>query len=30
MLTARNGNMGNCYPEKTNVDQGEVEIGFER
>ena len=30
MLTAREGYMGNCDPEKTNVDRGEaeVDIGF--
>ena len=30
ILTAREGNMGNCHPEKTNVDRGEakVDIGF--
>ena len=22
------GNMGNCHPEKTNVDQGEAEVGI--
>ena len=25
ILTAREGNMGNCHPEKTNVDRGEAE-----
>ena len=31
MLTAQEGNMGNCHPEKTNVYRGEVEvdIGFQ-
>ena len=30
ILTAREGNMGNCNPSKTNVDRGEaeVDIGF--
>ena len=30
ILTAREGIMGNCHPEKTNVDRGEAEaeIGF--
>ena len=30
MLNAREGNMGNCHPEKNNVDRGEaeVDIGF--
>ena len=23
ILTARDSNMGNCHPEKTNVDRGE-------
>ena len=32
ILTAREGIMGNCHPEKTNVDRGEAEvyIGFSR
>ena len=31
-MTAREGNMGNCHPEKTHVDRGEaeVEIGISR
>ena len=31
-MTAREGNMGNCHPKKTNVDKGEAEVdsGFAR
>ena len=29
MLTAREGNNGNCHPEKTNIDRGEVEVDID-
>ena len=28
-MTAREGNLGNCYPEKTNVDRGERSRDFQ-
>ena len=29
MLTAREGNNGNCHLEKTNIDRGEVEVDID-
>ena len=29
ILTARDGNIGNCQPEKTTVDRGEAEVDID-